>query len=91
MALPADHSQPQLAKGCRWGEEGADDTILFPEGVIKVQGTGKHILERCDGQNTFADIVDELQKHYSNSDPAKIRDDVGKFLEALQQKRIVDY
>jgi hypothetical protein len=28
---------------------------------------------------------------YTASDPAKIRDDIGEFLEQLQQKRIVDY
>jgi coenzyme PQQ biosynthesis protein PqqD len=91
MAFPAENSQPRLARGCRWGGEGEDATILFPEGALKVQGTGKHILERCDGQNTFAEIVDELQKHYSMSDPAKIRNDVARFLESLQEKRIVDY
>jgi hypothetical protein len=32
-----------------------------------------------------------LQGQYAASDPAKIRDDIGKFLEQLQQKRIVDY
>lgn len=28
---------------------------------------------------------------YAASDPAKIRDDIGEFLEQLQQKCIVDY
>ena len=48
-------------------------------------------LERCDGQRTFFEIIGELQGQYAASDPAKIRDDIGKFLEQLQQKRIVDY
>jgi coenzyme PQQ biosynthesis protein PqqD len=91
MARPADLSLPRLAAGCRWGGTGEEGTILFPEGAIKVQGTGKTILEYCDGQSTFLQIVDELAKHYNASDPAQIRDDVGKFLEALQQKRIIDY
>jgi len=65
--------------------------VLFPEGAIKVQGTGQHILEECDGQKTFAEIVAALQRHYTNADPVKIREDVGAFLESLQQKRIVDY
>jgi len=65
--------------------------ILFPEGAIRVQGTGRKILERCDGQNTFREIVQELQAHYTASEPAQIRDDVATFLEQLQQKRIVDF
>ena len=91
MAFPAETSLPRLAAGCRWSPNSDEGAILFPEGAIKVQGTGRNILEYCDGRRTFAEIVNELQKCYSASDPAKIREDVGKFLEALQQKRIVDY
>ena len=65
--------------------------ILFPEGAIKLQGTGRQVLERCDGQRTFGEIIAELQKEFSAADPAKIRADIGTFLEQLQNKRIVDY
>lgn len=92
MVRPADSSQPRLAAGCRWSVHNSDEgTILFPEGAIRLQDTGRKILECCDGENTFAQIVDQLQKHYTNSDPAQIREDVARFLETLQQKRIVDY
>ena len=59
--------------------------------MIRVQGTGQKILELCDGQRTVAEIVNALSAAYSGADPAKIRADVGSFLEALQQKRILDY
>ena len=91
MALPTDTSQPRLAAGCRWGGTEADRMILFPEGAIKLQGTGRQVLERCDGQRTFADIISELQKEFGSTDPAKIRGDISIFLEQLQKKRIVDY
>jgi coenzyme PQQ biosynthesis protein PqqD len=65
--------------------------VLFPEGMIRVQGTGQKILELCDGQRTVQEIVTALAETYSGGDPAKIREDVGIFLEALQRKRIVDY
>lgn len=65
--------------------------ILSPEGAIKLQGTGRLVLEHCDGQRTFGEIIVELQKQFGNADPAKIRDDISKFLEQLQRKRIVDY
>jgi pyrroloquinoline quinone biosynthesis protein D len=64
--------------------------VLFPEGMIRVQGTGQKILELCDGQRTVQEIVTALSGVYS-ADPVKIREDVGSFLDALQQKRIVDY
>ncbi|HKT88558.1 MAG TPA: pyrroloquinoline quinone biosynthesis peptide chaperone PqqD [Candidatus Sulfotelmatobacter sp.] len=91
MAPPADTSQPRLAAGCRWGGTEQDRMILFPEGAIKLQGTGRQVLERCDGTRTFSEIIAELQKEFGTTDPGKIRSDIGIFLEQLQRKRIVDY
>jgi pyrroloquinoline quinone biosynthesis protein D len=96
VAPPQDTSQPRLATGCRWApvdKAGTEEnrTILFPEGAIKLQGTGRQVLERCDGQRTFAEIIAELQKEFGKTDPAKIRSDISMFLEQLQKKRIVDY
>jgi len=91
MAPPADTSQPHFAPGCRWGGSETERMVLFPEGAIKIEGTGRRILEACDGERTFLDIVEELQANFSASDPARIRADVSSFLESLQQKRIIDY
>jgi coenzyme PQQ biosynthesis protein PqqD len=99
MAPPLDSSQPRLAAGCRWGptsptgKSGTEENrvILFPEGAIKLQGTGRLVLERCDGERTFGEIIAELQKQFSVADPEKIRSDISIFLEQLQKKRIVDY
>jgi coenzyme PQQ biosynthesis protein PqqD len=101
MTPPEDFSQPRLAAGCRWAAEnhGAENKtgsapermILFPEGAIKLQGTGRQVLERCDGQRTFGDIIAELQAEFTVADPAKIRADISQFLEQLRHKRIVDY
>lgn len=96
MAAPEDSSQPHLAPGCRWAAEktaGAEETrvILFPEGAIKLQGTGRQVLERCDGVRTFAEIIAELQAQFKKADSEKIRGDISTFLEQLQKKRIVDY
>jgi pyrroloquinoline quinone biosynthesis protein D len=91
MTALTDESQPRLAAGCRWGGTEDNRVILFPEGAIQLQGTGRQVLERCDGQRTFGQIITELQAQFSAADPKKIRDDISKFLEQLQQKRIVDY
>src|SRR6202007_2358577 len=61
---PEDPSQPRLAAGCRWGGTEDARVILFPEGAIKLQGTGRQVLERCDGQRTFAQIIAELQAQF---------------------------
>ena len=95
MSPPLESSQPRLAAGCRWGppsKPGEEERmILFPEGAIKLQGTGRQVLERCDGQRTFGEIIAELQKQFAAADPEKIRTDITQFLEQLQRKRIVDY
>ena len=91
MASPTDSSQPRLATGCRWGGTEENRVILFPEGAIKLQGTGRQVLERCDGKRTFAEIIDELRTDFGKTDPEKIRADISGFLEQLQRRRIVDY
>jgi pyrroloquinoline quinone biosynthesis protein D len=91
MAAPSDESRPRLAAGCRWGGSEQERVILFPEGAIKLQGTGRQVLERCDGTRTFAEMIADLQKEFGTTDPEKIRADISMFLEQLQKKRIVDY
>ena len=91
MSLPLDTSQPKLATGCRLGGTDDDRVVLYPEGMVKVAGTGRRILEACDGERTFLNIVEELQANYSASDPVKIREDVANFLASLRDKRIIDY
>lgn len=92
MPRPEDHSLPRLAAGCRWAQPSdADRMLLFPEGAIRLQGTGREILEHCDGQRTFAQIVQELQALYVLADTVRIKKEAGDFLEQLQLKRIVDF
>ncbi len=91
MPPPEDSSLPRLAAGCRWGGGENERVVLFPEGAIKLQGTGLQILLRCDGERTFGEIIRELQAEFTVADPAKIRADISQFLEQLRHKRIVDY
>ncbi len=86
-----DDSKPKLAAGCRWGGSKDEPVILFPEGAIRVQGTGIAVLELCDGQRTFSEIVEALHRLYSASDINLIRADAAGFLERMNEKRIVDF
>ncbi len=87
----AETSRPALAVGCKWGGTHEDPMLLFPEGAIKVQGTGLAILGLCDGRRTFAEILVELQRQYFGADPQRIREDATNFLEQLSEKRILDF
>jgi pyrroloquinoline quinone biosynthesis protein D len=92
MPVPDKNSKPRLATGCRWAEaNGVGRMLMFPEGALRLQGTGREILERCDGQRSIREIVDELQALYKTGDSGRIEQEVNNFLQSLQQKRIVDF
>jgi coenzyme PQQ biosynthesis protein PqqD len=100
MPPPEDSAQPRLAAGCRWGMEKEKENkpggkpervILYPEGALRLRDTGLLVLERCDGERTFGEIIAELQNKFGDADPEKIRSDISQFLEQLRHKRIVDY
>jgi pyrroloquinoline quinone biosynthesis protein D len=92
MPAPDPNSKPRLAAGCRWAEaNGAERMLMFPEGALRLQGTGREILERCDGQRSVQQIVNEMQAQYKTGESGRIEQEVSKFLESLQQKRIVDF
>ncbi len=84
-------SVPKFAAGCRWGGSTDAPVVLFPEGAIRVEGTGRIILELCDGNFTLADIVQKLEEQFMLAPKGKIRADVLAFLERLHTKRIIDY
>ena len=91
MAGPQDSSKPRLAPGCRWGGAETHRVVLLPEGAIRMRGTGQRVLELCDGERTFAEVVAQLEQEYSQADATVIRADASRFLEQLQEKRIVDF
>jgi pyrroloquinoline quinone biosynthesis protein D len=45
----------------RWEESQAAYILLYPEGLIKLNGSAGEILKRCDGQRSIAAIVGDLQ------------------------------
>jgi len=92
MPMPDNNSKPRLAPGCRWAEtNGAERMLMFPEGALRLQGTGREILERCDGQRSWQQIMEELQARYPGGDLARIEREASDFLQTLHQKRIVDF
>jgi len=84
-------SRPRLAAGCRWAGDGDKRMVVYPEGALRLKDTARAVLERCDGNHTFEQIMQELAVTYNASDPIKIRHDAVAFLERLQQKRVIDF
>ena len=91
MAELVDTSVPRLAEGCRWSGTTEAPVVVSPEGTVQVEGTGRVILELCDGHFTLAEIMQKLQVQFMLAPKDKMQSDVRAFLEQLHAERIVDY
>ena len=63
----ADTARPAIAHGMRLQWEPAQDAhvLLYPEGMVKLNGSAGAIMSRCDGVRTLADIVADLERTYA--------------------------
>lgn len=69
----------------RWEESQAAYILLYPEGLIKLNGSAGEILKRCDGQRSVADIVDDLQAAFPGNS-AEISRGTQAFIDLAQDK-----
>lgn len=90
MSLDAN-SRPQLAPGCRLGENQGLRVLLMPERALRLSGPSLEIVSRCDGKHSITQIVAELQKMYSKAQPKKVEDDILGYLQLLHDQRALDF
>ena len=67
----------------RWEDSQQAHVLLYPEGVVKLNATAGAILERCTGELTVAEMIDDLERRYVDG---PIADGVLKFLEVSHAK-----
>lgn len=80
------HQVPRFRRGFRFQWEPAQDSyvLLYPEGMVKLNGSAGAILNEVDGQRSVADIVAALERQFP--DAGSLEEDVGGFLrDACQQ------
>jgi pyrroloquinoline quinone biosynthesis protein D len=60
-------TRPRLGRGFRLQWEPAQNThvLLFPEGMIKLNGSASEILKRCDGEATLDQINADLEQTFN--------------------------
>ncbi len=85
------NSRPQLAAGCRMGENNNQRVLLMPERALRLNGPSLEIVSRCDGQHTVVQIITELQQIYSKAEPRKVEQDILGYLALLQKERALDF
>ena len=80
-------SRPRLRPGCRFSEApGQEHVLLIPEGLMKLTGPGRKILELCDSRNTFSQVLAELQSIYPAAVPEQIQRDTAAYLDKLRER-----
>lgn len=59
--------KPSIAHGFRLQWEAAQNAhvLLYPEGMVKLNGSAGEILKRCDGQRTVAEITSDLEQAFN--------------------------
>jgi pyrroloquinoline quinone biosynthesis protein D len=83
--IPAQ-AKPALGHGLKLQWEPAQDAhvLLFPEGMVKLNGSAGAIMSRCDGKRSVADIVADLEQAYGATG---LGADVDAFVALAVEKR----
>jgi pyrroloquinoline quinone biosynthesis protein D len=60
-------SKPAIGRGFRLQWEPAQNAhvLLYPEGMVKLNGSAGEILKRCDGERTMTEIIADLESAFS--------------------------
>jgi pyrroloquinoline quinone biosynthesis protein D len=86
MNTIAATSRPAIGKGFRLQWESAQNAhvLLYPEGMVKLNGSAGEILKRCDGERTVAEITTDLEQAFGATN---LSGDVAAFMSfALEHK-----
>lgn len=69
----------------QWEETQNKYVLLYPEGMVKLNGSAGEILSRCDGEKTLAIIIAELKTEFP--DAPNIAGDIHAFVEEALQNQ----
>jgi pyrroloquinoline quinone biosynthesis protein D len=84
----SDASRPTIGKGFRLQWESAQGAyvLLYPEGMIKLNGSAGEILKRCNGTATIEEITTDLERAFATEG---LGADVMAFIAMAHEKRWV--
>jgi len=82
-------SVPRVGRGFRLQWEPVQDAyvLLYPEGMVKLNGSAGEILSRCDGVKSVAILVGELEARFGQGG---LERDVIAFLDLARAQRWVE-
>jgi pyrroloquinoline quinone biosynthesis protein D len=78
-------SKPAVNRGFRLQWEAAQNAhvLLYPEGMIKLNGSAGEIMKRCDGDSTIAAITADLERAFASTG---LSEDVIRFVRMAVEK-----
>lgn len=78
--------KPRVGAGFRlqWEPVQNAHVLLYPEGMVQLNGSAGEIMKRCDGEATLAEIVVDLERTFNAQGLSK---DVLGFVEIAGKQR----
>ena len=80
---------PRVSKQFRlqWEEAQQSWVLLYPEGMVKLNGSAGEIMKRCTGMATLKEIVADLESSFGAQGLAK---DVLGFIDVARKQRWIE-
>lgn len=81
-------TRPRLVTGARlrYDDVREQHVLLIPEGAVRLNPTAAEVLELCDGERSFEEIVVVLTERYDGAD---LRDDVRGLVDGMAERGLV--
>jgi len=81
---------PRIGRGFRlqWEPAQSAHVLLYPEGMVKLNGSAGEILARCDGKTSVDAIVANLEQRFAQQGLDR---DVRAFLDMAAEQRWVEW
>lgn len=78
-------SKPRIGPGFRlqWEPVQERHVLLYPEGMVQLNGSAGEIMKRCDGESSMAAIVADLEQAF---DTTGLEPEVRGFVEMAGQQ-----
>jgi pyrroloquinoline quinone biosynthesis protein D len=82
---------PALRRGFRFQWEPVQDchVLLYPEGMIKLNGSAGAVLSEVDGVRSIAAIIADLQERFPDAEG--IAEDILAFLEVAHERFWIEF
>lgn len=85
-------ARPKLASKARLrvDKQTGGHVLLYPEKGLALNPTAARVLTLCSGERTFAEILGELRREYTEGPVEQLESNVESLLRSLEQRGLVE-